>query len=152
MPKVTGGIAAAVLLTVSIALAGCGEETEAEPLKTGDASSSDSARSFVAQSTEESPTAEPDVVSDEADEVFLAYVLEETPDFVATALPDMSDAEKITAAHEACEQIAAGVPMVDLRLVPGEVETATGDYLDSSAIFNGALVAYCPELMIQPEG
>lgn len=96
----------------------------------------------------ETPAA--DEPASEADAVFLAYVEEQTPTWTTTRLPDLSDEDLIAAGHEACEQIAAGVPSETLRLVEDEEASPMGDFVDSSAIFNGAITAYCPELVDWP--
>lgn len=106
----------------------------------------DSAGAATAKTTQDA------VELTEEDRVFLAYVREQTPDWTPTALPDMSEADLISAGHFACEQIAAGVDTVTLRLVPGEEPSPMGDYVDSSAIFNGAISAYCRDLVEWPEG
>ena len=83
----------------------------------------------------------------EADAAFLAYVEQETPDFTETVLPSMTDEELIAAGHEGCELMRVGTPLEEIRLVEGEQPTDAGYYLDTSAIFNGALYNYCPELI-----
>lgn len=88
------------------------------------------------------PTAEP---TEDADAAFLQYVVAELPP--ATSIADASDEQLIAAGHEACEQANAGVAWEEIRLVEGEQPTPNGDYLDSSAILNGALYNYCPELI-----
>lgn len=136
LTKAAAGIAAMVL---AISLSGCG----------GGSSATTDERSTASQSQSTS-TAEVDdgenVATDElshADEKFLAYVRSET--LPATVIADASDAELIAAGHEGCEQVKAGVPLEEIRLVDGEEPTAGGYYMDTSAIFSGAQLAYCPE-------
>lgn len=138
MPKVT---AAAAALLLVLALAGCGDDSQ-----TGDASANRSSTTQGAEPTPQPLTAEPtEPDAAEADERFLAYVETERP--VDTSIANATDEQLIAAGHEACEQIAAGVAYTDLRLVDGEQPSPAGDYLDTSAIFNGALYNYCPELI-----
>lgn len=138
MPKRTTAIAAVVVML--FALTGCGEEARSD---------GNTERAADKQTTEASPqpltaeVADPD--PSEADERFLTYVEAERP--VATSIANATDEQLIAAGHEACEQIAAGVAYGDLRLVEGEQPSPAGDYLDTSAIFNGALYNYCPELI-----
>ena len=138
MPKVTAAVAALVLV---LALAGCGDDGQADEASTK--------RTVDEQSAEPTPpplTAEPsEPDAAEADERFLAYVETERP--ADTSIANATDEQLIAAGHEACEQIAAGVAYTDLRLVEGERPSPAGYYLDTSAIFNGALYNYCPELI-----
>ncbi len=83
--------------------------------------------------------------AEDADASFLRYVADELPP--ATSIADASDAQLIAAGHDACEQVSAGVPWENIRLVEGEEPSAQGYYLDSSAILNGALYFYCPDLI-----
>ena len=93
----------------------------------------------------ETPTA-----PDDADAAFLAYVRAElAPE---TSIGDASDEALIAAGHTGCEQAAAGVPWEEIRLVEGEQPTWAGYYMDTSAILNGALYNYCPELIPDVEG
>lgn len=135
MKRTTIAAVAAVLL---LALTGCAE--------TAGNASDERVAPAAAESTEplaaETPT---DVPVDEADAAFLQYVEDELPP--TTSIADAADEQLIAAGHEACEQAEAGVAWEDIRLVEGEEPTPTGDYLDSSAILNGALYNYCPELI-----
>ena len=81
----------------------------------------------------------------DADEGFLKYVHDELPP--NTTIGDASDEQLIAAGHEACEQVESGVAWEDIRLVEGEEPTPTGYYMDTSAILNGALYNYCPDLI-----
>lgn len=124
-------------------LSACGDDA---PSSSGENTSTQS-RTQSAESetpaplTAETPSAE---VSD-ADAGFLDYVRSEL--LPTTQIADASDEQLIAAGHEGCEQIRAGVPLEEIRLVEGEVPTSAGYYMDSSAIFNGALYNYCPELI-----
>lgn len=135
-------IAALTALLMTLVLAGCGEDTtsDAEP------------RGFVstAQDTpaDDEVASEPDVAAlTAADEAYLAEVADRT--WRVTVLDQFSDAELIAMGHEGCKQIDEGVKFEDLRLVEGEAEQ-TGAWRDTSAIFNSALLNYCPELMTIP--
>lgn len=83
--------------------------------------------------------------TEDADALFLAEVADRIRP--TTQIADVPDEDLIAAGHQACEQIEAGVALEDLRLVEGEQPGVGGYYLDTSAIFNSALIAYCPELM-----
>jgi hypothetical protein len=87
----------------------------------------------------------------EADARFLKYVADEKPPI--SLLDGYTDAALIERGHEACVQAEASVPWEDIRLVDDEEPTSAGYYLDTSAILNGALYNYCPELIpdVEPE-
>lgn len=91
--------------------------------------------------TAETPESDPSAV----DEAFLEYVRSEV--LPTTQIADATDEQLIAAGHEGCQQIRDGVPLEDIRLVEGEEPTSAGYYMDTSAIFNGALYNYCPELI-----
>lgn len=86
----------------------------------------------------------------EADTRFLEYVRSEL--LPTTQIADATDEQLIAAGHEGCEQVKAGVPLEDIRLVEGEAPTAAGYYMDTSAIFSGAQMAYCPETIQKMDG
>lgn len=98
------------------------------------------------------PTPEPgvtaDYISENDDAGYLAEVERRTPP--RTVLSQLPDSELIALGHEGCKQIDAGVKFEDLRLVDGEAPSAGGYYLDTSAVFNSALLNYCPQLMTIP--
>jgi hypothetical protein len=93
---------------------------------------------------EGTPTADPTPSVDD-DDGYLAYVRAEMPPI--TQLDRYSDGDLIALGHEACKQISEKTPLENLRLVDGEEPTPQGYWLDTSAVFNGALLHYCPELM-----
>lgn len=103
----------------------------------------------------ESETPEPLVAdtsspeASDADARFLEYVRSEL--LPTTQIADATDEQLIAAGHEGCEQVKAGVPLEEIRLVEGEEPSTTGYYLDTSAIFSGAQLAYCPETIQQLE-
>lgn len=134
MPKVTAAIAALLLVVV---LAGCGEEVTP-------AGSENDTATQRSQSIEETPE-EPDAELTVEDEGYLAEVADRTPP--ATVLDQFSDEELIALGHEGCAQIGDGTPIEDLRLVKGEEPNEWGYFLDTSAVFNSALLNYCPELI-----
>jgi len=136
MPK---RIAAAAALIAVLALAGCASEGSSE-----DASTERSATSAESSPEATNPTTETTEALSAEDQGFLDYVEAERPP--ATSIGDMPSEDLIALGREACTQISAGVAFEDLRLVDGESPSPGGDYLDTSAIFNGALYNYCPEL------
>lgn len=155
MPKITGGVIAAIVAG-AVVLGGAGIGTaiainqDDEPAAGPSPSISESADTAEADETagplvaeSPSPTA-----SSDADTAFLAYV---RADLLPTSgITNARDIDLIAAGHLACEQIRSGVKLEDLRLVEGEQPAPSGSYYDTSAIFNGALVNYCPELMEPP--
>ncbi len=143
-----GSIAGAVLVAGGVGTAIAVSQPLAEPSPTSTVTITPEPP--AAPNAEATPT--PATTDAAADAIFLEYVEEQTPDWTPTALPNMTDEQLIAAGHEACDLIAEGVPTVTLRLVPGEEPSPMGDYVDSSAIFNGAITAYCPELVEWPEG
>jgi hypothetical protein len=134
VPKITAAAAALLLVLV---LAGCGDNGA-----TGGTSSEQSKP--TSQEASETPAAE-DLTAE--DEQFLSIVRGELlPD---SGIADATDADLIAAGHDGCEQVEAGVPLEEIRLVEGEEPSSTGYYMDSSAIFFGAQQVYCPETIQQ---
>ncbi|MEJ6554021.1 hypothetical protein PQI51_03160 [Microbacterium esteraromaticum] len=101
-------------------------------------------------SAEQTPEPEvtADYISESDDAGYLAEVERRTPP--QTVLGQFTDAQLIALGHDGCKQIDAGVKFEDLRLVDGEAPSAGGYYLDTSAVFNSALLNYCPQLMTIP--
>lgn len=138
--RIIGVIAAALMLT------GCGAQTDAP---TNDAAPVESSAPVETNAPEPDVTPEPLIAEtaapkdDDADTIFLAYVRAELPP--KTSIPNATDEQLIDAGHDACAQIAAGTPYEDVRVVQGEIPAPSGSYLDTSAIMNGAVTAYCPE-------
>jgi len=88
-----------------------------------------------------------DYITENDDAGYLAEVEKRT--WRVTVLDQFSDAELIDMGREGCKQISEGVKFEDLRLVEGE-KYDTGAWRDTSAIFNSALLNYCPQLMTIP--
>ncbi|WP_067198939.1 DUF732 domain-containing protein [Microbacterium sp. XT11] len=145
MPKVT---AATVVLAalVSITLTGCASGTgnAADERTASAAAETDAPAETPEPLVAETPAPTSDSAS-EADAAFLQYVRDELPP--TTTIGNATDAQLIAAGHQACEQVLSGVAWEDIRLVEGEEPSSTGYYLDTSAILNGALYNYCPELI-----
>lgn len=80
---------------------------------------------------------------DEADAQFLELVRGEL--LPGSGIRNATDQQLIAAGHEGCDQVKAGVPLEDIRLVEGEEATSTGYYMDTSALFLGAQQVYCPD-------
>ncbi|MEJ1087060.1 hypothetical protein WDU99_01870 [Microbacterium sp. Mu-80] len=151
-------IAAAAVLVVgggtAYALSTTGQEPA--PVETTAASTPTPAASEpadaapAAPSADTTPTPEPtaDYITTNDDAGYLAEVEKRTPP--QTVLDQFTDAELIALGHEGCKQIDAGVKFEDLRLVEGETPSAGGYYLDTSAVFNSALLNYCQQLMTIP--
>ncbi|WP_404474857.1 hypothetical protein [Microbacterium aerolatum] len=144
MPKVT---AARIALTALIALtltgcSGAAEEPASEPRSFAQSTPTDTEDAAVA----ETPTPAASTGASSADDAgYLAEVDRRTRP--GTILDQFSDTELIAMGHEGCEQIGAGVPLEDLRLVEGEQATEYGTWQDTSAVFNSALLNYCTELI-----
>jgi len=81
-------------------------------------------------------------MSDE-DATFLTYVRANL--LPETQIPDASDQQLIEAGKDACSQLEAGTPLESVRVVENEQPHANGNYYDTSAIMNGAIIAYCPD-------
>lgn len=142
MKNPTKAVALAAALLLAMTLSACGDDTAAP---SGESTSTQSRTQSTESETPEPLVAETSEPSDasESDADFLNYVETERP--VNTSIANATDEQLIAAGHEACRQIADGVAYQDLRLVEGEQPSPAGDYLDTSAIFNGALYFLCPE-------
>ena len=133
-------------LTIALTLTSCAGLPA--PASTGNSVSSESrSEPSTPEPTPGALTAEPSepATAEDADAAFLAYVRAELPP--KTSIGDAPDEQLIAAGQEACAQVTEGVAWEDIRLVEGEQPSGTGYYLDTSAILNGALYNYCPELI-----
>lgn len=138
---------AALTLVALLALTGCsaaGADSSNEDVQRGSSTAATETPEPLVAETPDADEPGEDVTT-EADQEFLEYVQSELPP--ATSIGDASDAQLIVAGHEACAQAEAGVAWEDIRLVEGEQPSSGGYYLDSSAILNGALYNYCPDLI-----
>lgn len=127
-------------------LAGCGDD---QPANDADATQ---ARGFAnVEQAEETPaplvadTEAPE--GNEADAIYLEWVHGQIETLGETSqITDASDEQLIAAGHEACGQLDAGTAYEDVRVVDGETaHPVNGAYYSSSAIMNGAILAYCEE-------
>lgn len=132
MPKVTGGITAAIVAVLM--LTGCANTAPTD----ADETPAETPAPLVA----ETPAT---AIADDADAAFLTYVREHLP--TNTQIPDATDEQLIAAGQNACDQMRAGTAPGDVRVVDGEQPNDSGYYLDSSAIMNGAVTALCPEFL-----
>lgn len=138
MKKVTATLAVLLALT----LTGCatGSENAADERTAPSASESAAPEETSAPLTAEEPADE----ADSPDAKFLEYVRGAL--LPETQIGNATDEQLIEAGHEACEQLAAGTALEDVRVVEGETaHPSTGAYYDTSAIMGGAILNYCPE-------
>lgn len=145
MPKVTAATLAVTAL-ILLGLTGCADTAENAADERRGSETADSP----------SPEASPDELVakapsvDDAEQRFLDYVRAEL--LPTSGIADASDAQLIDAGHEGCEQVKSGVPLEEIRLVEGEEPTAAGYYMDTSAIFSGAQMVFCPETIQNLDG
>lgn len=134
-------LAAAALLTIT--LTACGEDTAAAPAEnTGESSRSAANESESPQPlVAETPSSDPEA----ADSEFVEYVRSELELLPTTGIANATDEQLVTAGHEACEQLLNGVDSESIRLIEGEQPAASGYYMDSGTIIDGARRFYCPE-------
>lgn len=130
-------LTAVLALTIGLALAGCAG-TPQEPA--GDTSKpAASPTETTAPLVAETPT--PDASSPEAQ--FLTLVRAGMqPD---TIIPDATDEQLLEAGNSACEQMRAGTPATEIRLIDGEQPNGLGTYVDSQNIASSAHTAMCPD-------
>lgn len=99
----------------------------------------------------ETETPEPLVAetpSEEADDVdaeFVDYVRSELALLPSTGIANATDAQLVEAGNEACKQLISGADSESIRLIEGEQPSASGYYMDSGTIIDGARRFYCPE-------
>lgn len=133
MPKANGSVAAALL--VVLALTGCAGAPAAAPTVT------------VTQTADPAPSAEPLAVETPAaepaasHESYLVAVRAELGEL--TQIPDATDEQLIDAARSACEQMASGVGISDVRVVEGETANDLGYFQDSQRIAAVASETVC---------
>ncbi|MBE7952902.1 DUF732 domain-containing protein [Microbacterium sp. R1] len=135
---------AAVAAVLLLALAGCADggnaatETDRSSQRTAEDAPTGTPEPLAAESPTTSPSS-----SAELDARFLDVVRGEL--LPGSGITNATDEQLIAAGHDGCEQVKAGVPLEQIRLVDGEQPTSTGYYMDTSAIFFGAQQVYCPE-------
>lgn len=134
MPKRTAALGVLLVL----ALTGCAGAAET----TADERTAPTVTESAAPLEAETPA--PDVEqANPPDVTFLAYVRDNLlPD---TQIPNATDEQLIEAGWNACAQLESGTKLEDVRVVEGETPYPNGIYYDTSAIMNGAIVAYCPD-------
>lgn len=126
---------AAIAAVLLLALTGCGEET-AIPAGTPDTASVKEAAPLVAEDVEEA-----EVGSDAA---YLTLLREALDRNGAGNIPDATDSQLIEAGNTACEQMAAGAGILEVRVIENETETEVG-FVDSGMIAGAASEHLCPE-------
>lgn len=126
-------IAASAALMV-VLLAGCSAPTASE----GPSPSAPSTAPLVAESPVPAPSAET------ADTAYVSAIRTATEANDDSQVASASDEQFIQAGRDACEQIADGTDVFDVRVVEGEEPTAIG-YEDSLRISGAALEHLCPE-------
>lgn len=132
MPKRIAALAAVLVLT----LTGCaGVADDAGDERTAPAAS-ESSEPLVAE-----PTADAEQPAS-PDEEYLTRIRAELPD--DTVIPNATDEQLLTAAEDACAQIANGTDVLAVQVIEGEQANDLG-YFESSAKI-GAIAAevYCP--------
>lgn len=140
---------ATAALLLAITLSACGDDSASESGESAGVQSR--SRSVESETPETTQTESPEEPSDdsptdpEADAKFLEYVRDNL--LPQTQIPDATDEELISAGHEACDQLDAGTALEDVRVVDGEQAHENGAFYDTSAIMNGAIVAYCPQYL-----
>lgn len=133
MPKITGGITAAIVAV--LLLTGCAGT--AEPAATGTAGIGTEKAGPTATDAPlvaETPAATTD--PDDREALFLAQVREELP--ANTQIPNATDQQLLDAGNLACEKRAEGADPSTLSVIEGERDNGYGAYLDSGAIVSAA--------------
>lgn len=123
MPKITATTLAATALLI-VGLTGCSGATDPAPAEP--VTSTETAAPLVA----ETPDAEP--VADTPEGVFLAELRDVLKD--DTQIPDATDEQLVAAGQDACQQLAEGKGVKDVRVIEGEQPNAAGWYADSGKI------------------
>lgn len=145
MKRITliGTIAAGALvasLGVGAAIA-VGQDPSPQPTSTVPATSPSGDQTSEPVSAE-SPDPET-IESRDNDDAFVAYVRGEL--LWDTGIANATDAQLIQAAHEACRLLRDGVDSESIRLIEGEKVAASGYFMDTLFIIDGARRYYCPE-------
>ncbi|WP_336633654.1 MULTISPECIES: DUF732 domain-containing protein [unclassified Microbacterium] len=131
MPKVTGGVVAAIV--VLFALTGCaGVTTGTAGVGTEKAGPASTDAPLTAEAPAEAPTGEA---------AFLEHVRANLP--ANTQIPSATDPQLLAAGERACEEIAAGADTLTLSLIEGEKPDDSGFYPDSAAIIVAARASLC---------
>lgn len=148
VPKITGGVTAAIAVLLALTLTGCGDD---DTVSTGDAA----ARGFAGTTDTSSPTpsasengepltARTAVPSDTDDTAtYIEYVRGKL--LANTQIPDASDDQLVDAGWRACELLDSGTNPDDLTVIDGEERAGgdTGYFQDSATIATGARMFLC---------
>jgi len=144
MPKVTGGVTAAILAV--LLLSGCAATTT-----TGNDTESTPAAAPTPTETVEPLVAEKPAETTYAskDEEFIAKLMHEREIRIGgfdTQIPNATDEQLVAAAHDACDQL----PDLDYdpakaHVIEGETANSLGIYPDSALIAGIAMLVYCPK-------
>ncbi|WP_431863031.1 DUF732 domain-containing protein [Microbacterium algeriense] len=138
--KITALAATALL---AFTLSACGDDTASS---SGENSSAQPRSQSIESETPEPLTAEtPTSDPDDVDAQFVEYVRSELALLPSTSIANATAEQLITAGHSACEQLLAGKDSESIRLIEGEQPAASGYYMDSGTIIDGARRFYCPE-------
>lgn len=115
-------------------LAGCTatEEASSEPAARAAEAPSETTSATEAPLAAATPTADASGASDTPESAFLAKIRDVLPD--DTSIPDATDSQLLTAAQEACEQMAAGSDSTEVSVIQGEQADGLGVYRDSARI------------------
>lgn len=133
VPKVTAAVAALVLV---LALAGCADD--------GDSANTERSGSSDAATTPAPLEAESTEPTEPGDSAYLDELRRALEGSGGNSIPNASDDQLIEAGRRACEQMAAGTALEEVRVVENEPETGVG-YKDSLRIAAVAAKHYCTE-------
>lgn len=129
---------AALALLAALTLTGCAGATSS-PSDDGSMMSRSTSETEAPLTAE--PTSEPETGSDQAYLVQLRQALEGSG---GNSIPDATDEQLIEAGQDACEQMAAGTALEEVRVVEDEPETGVG-FKDSLRIAAVAAQHFCTE-------
>lgn len=140
---------AAVAIVAMLALTGCTDEvsspaTDDQPVAASQQRTveetpavAESPEPVVAETPH--PSAQP---SDDAEAAFLTEVRDRLAK-IRTQIPDVTDEQLLTIAHDACARLDSGESGEDMTLIEGE-QVTHGYYMDSGAIIIAARLTMCP--------
>ncbi|MFE2772300.1 DUF732 domain-containing protein [Microbacterium resistens] len=136
MPKRTSAASIAVAAVLLLTLAGCAGTPESPAAEPTTPATTESAAPLTAE--------EPTPTDSAPDTEYLKLVRAGMqPD---TVIPDASDDQLLDAGNTACDQMRAGTPVTDLRLIDGEQPNGLGTYVDSQNIGSSAMSSLCVDV------
>lgn len=140
MPKITGGITAAIVAV--LLLAGCAAASD--DVAVPGASETESVGPSASEAAEPLVASTPTIAADGNELLYIEKVRELLAG-VQSQIPDATDEQLIAAGKEACDRYAAGEDWEKLSVIEGETPNDGGRYVDTVSILSAARLYLCAD-------